>query len=46
MFGSFSPSLKDDINIAQAPFKFKDLDYLLDGLLCSVEIVDLERIEA
>ena len=32
--------IKDDINISKAPFKFKDLDYLLDGLFCSVEIVD------
>ena len=33
--------IKDDINISKAPFKFKDLDYLLDGLFCSIEIVDL-----
>ena len=32
--------IKEDINISKAPFKFKDLDYLLDGLFCSVEIVD------
>ena len=32
--------IKDDINISKAPFKFQDLDYLLDGLFCSVEIVD------
>ena len=32
--------IKDDINISKAPFKFKDLDYLLDGLFCSIEIVD------
>ena len=32
--------IKDDINISKAPFEFKDLDHLLDGLFCSVEIVD------
>jgi len=32
--------IRDDINISKAPFKFNDLDYLLDGLFFSIEIVD------
>jgi len=32
--------IRDDINISKAPFKFNELDYLLDGLFCSIEIVD------
>ena len=32
--------IKDDINISKAPFTINDIDYLLDGLFCSVEIVD------
>ena len=32
--------IKDDINISEAPFSKNDLFSLLDGILCSIEIVD------
>ena len=32
--------IKDDINISNAPYSIDDLYYLLDGILCSIEIVD------
>ena len=32
--------IKDDINISKAPYSTDDLYYLLDGILCSIEIVD------
>ena len=32
--------IKDDINISKAPFSFKDIDLLLDGLFFSIELVD------
>ena len=32
--------IKDDINISKAPYSIDDLNYLLDGILCSIEIVD------
>ncbi len=32
--------VKEDINIAHAPFSIKDIDDLFDGFVCSLEIVD------
>jgi len=32
--------VKEDINIANAPFSIKDVDDLFDGFVCSLEIVD------
>ena len=32
--------IKDDIDISKAPYSIDDLYYLLDGILCSIEIVD------
>ena len=32
--------VKEDIDISKAPFSIKDIDYLFDGLVCSLEIVD------
>jgi len=32
--------IKEDINIAKAPFDFNDINYLFDGIVCSIEIVD------
>ena len=32
--------IREDINIAKAPFNFNDINYLFDGIICSIEIVD------
>ena len=32
--------VKEDIDISRAPFLIKDVDYLFDGFVCSLEIVD------
>ena len=32
--------IKEDINITQAPFKKENIHDLIDGMLCSIEIVD------
>jgi len=32
--------IKDDIDISKVPFSIKDIDYLFDGFVCSLEIVD------
>ena len=32
--------VKDDINIADAPFNLKNIDDLFDGFVCSIEIAD------
>ena len=32
--------IKDDIDISKAPFSIKDINYLFDGFVCSLEIVD------
>ena len=32
--------IKDDINITLAPFSLEDIETLIDGMLCAVEIVD------
>ena len=32
--------IREDINIAKAPFNFNDINYLFDAIVCSIEIVD------
>ena len=32
--------IKEDIDISKAPFSIKDIDFLFDGFVCSLEIVD------
>jgi len=32
--------IKEDIDISKAPFSIKDINYLFDGFVCSLEIVD------
>ena len=32
--------IKEDIDISRSPFSLKDIDYLFDGFVCSLEIVD------
>jgi len=32
--------IREDINITKAPFDFNDINYLFDGIVCSIEIVD------
>jgi len=32
--------IREDIDISRAPFTIKDIDYLFDGFVCSLEIVD------
>ena len=32
--------IKEDIDISRAPFSLKDIDYLFDGFVCCLEIVD------
>ena len=32
--------IREDINIAKAPFNYNDINYLFDGIVCSIEIVD------
>jgi len=32
--------VKEDIDISRAPFSIKDVDYLFNGFVCSLEIVD------
>lgn len=32
--------IKDDIDMSKAPFSISDSNYLFDGLICSIEIVD------
>lgn len=32
--------IKEDIDISRAPFTINDIDYLFDGFVCSLEIVD------
>ena len=32
--------IKEDIDITKAPFDFNDINYLFDGIICSIEIVD------
>ena len=32
--------IKEDITISKAPFSVKDINYLFDGFVCSLEIVD------
>jgi len=32
--------IKEDVDISRAPFSLKNIDYLFDGFVCSLEIVD------
>ena len=32
--------IKEDLDISRAPFSIEDIDYLFDGFVCSLEIVD------
>ena len=32
--------VKNDIDISKAPYTLNDIDYLFDGVICSIEIVD------
>mgnify|MGYP001224757428 CR=1 FL=1 len=32
--------VREDIDLSRAPFTFKDIEYLFDGFVCSLEIVD------